>query len=167
MPIANRHPAALALRTALLAALSVALLAAPGCALDPVHQTPVGGVAIDGDDPVAYFDHGRPAKGSGEHSAEWQGATWRFTSAEHRLRFVAEPERYAPRYGGYCAWAVGHGYTAPGDPEAWSIVDGKLYLNYNDEVKTMWTPDAAKWIAEGDVNWPRLLAGEKPKAGSR
>lgn len=150
-------------RTRTTAALLLAvLLAGPALAVDPVHKTRFGGVAIGGYDPVAYFDQGKAVEGSKEHTFEWRGATWRFATAAHRDQFAKEPERYAPRYGGYCAWAVGHGYTAPGDPQAWSIVDGKLYLNYNTEVKAQWTPDAAGWIAKGDVHWPKLLAGEEP-----
>lgn len=142
------------------AALLALAIAAPAAALEPVHQT-LFGVAIDGTDPVAYFTESRPVKGSKQFSLEWNGATWRFASAEHRERFRAEPERYAPQYGGYCAWAVGHGYTASSDPEAWSIVGGKLYLNYDRDVQAQWAPERERWIEAGDRNWPRLRDGEK------
>src|SRR3970040_2455858 len=86
--------------------------------------------AIRGHDPVAYFDQKGPVKGSKQFTHQWNGAAWYFASAENRDKFAAEPERHAPRYGGYCAYAVAQGYTADIDPSAWSIVDGTLYLNY-------------------------------------
>jgi YHS domain-containing protein len=109
----------------LVALVAVALLA--GAVLGPqpvyaggvVNSSLLGGVAIEGTDPVAYFEDGEPALGSSEFEHEWLGATWRFASAENRDRFAAEPEKYAPQYGGYCAWAVSQGYTAKIDPAAW------------------------------------------------
>lgn len=114
------------------------------------------GVAIRGYDPVAYFEMGKAMVGKPEHEAEYRGAKFRFVSASHKQSFEANPEKFAPQYGGYCAWAVGHNYTAPVDPEAWKIVDGKLYLNYNKDVQRMWSSKQAKWITEGDKNWPGL-----------
>lgn len=141
------------------AGLLLALASAtPALALEPVHRT-LFGVAIGGTDPVAYFTEGRPVKGAKAFSLEWNGATWRFASAENRERFRADPERFAPQYGGYCAWAVGHGYTASSDPEAWSIVGGKLYLNYDRDVQALWTPDRERWIEAGDRSWPALRDG--------
>lgn len=84
------------------------------------------------------------------------GASWMFATAERRDLFQKEPERYAPRYGGDCAWAVSQGNTANGDPEAWRIVNGKLYLNYNKSVQKKWEQDSAGRIKEGDRNWPGL-----------
>ena len=135
-------------------------LAAPFAAgaLEPVQQNG-DGVAIDGTDPVAYFTDGRAVAGSEQFELAWNGATWRFASAAHREQFRADPERFAPQYGGYCAWAVGHGHTATIDPEAWSIVNGKLYLNYSRDVQTKWTPEKEKWIDAADRNWPRLRDG--------
>lgn len=146
-------------RNSLVAALVLLLAAAPALALSPVNKSLLGGVAIDGYDPVAYFTDGKPVEGSADYSFEWQGATWRFASAEHRDRFAGQPERWAPQYGGYCAWAVGHGHTATIDPEAWSIVNGKLYLNYSRDVQTKWTPEKEKWIEAADRNWPRMRDG--------
>jgi hypothetical protein len=85
-------------------------------------------------------------------------ATWRFASAENRELFIKDPQKHAPQFGGYCAWAVGHGYTANIDPEAWRIVDGKLYLNYSKGVQKMWEQDRGRWIEAGHANWPGLLA---------
>lgn len=121
----------------------------------PVYQS--GGVAIDGTDPVAYFTEGRPVPGSTAHSVDWNGATWRFASAENAAEFRANPEAYAPRYGGYCAWAAAEGYVAPTDPDAWTIHDGKLYLNFNRRIRRRWERDIPGNVARGDANWPAIL----------
>ena len=111
------------------------------------------GLALKGYDPVAYFTEGKPVEGRREFEAEWRGATWQFATAENRKLFLDEPDKYAPQYGGYCAWAVGHGYTAKGDPEAWKIVDGKLYLNYDRDVRAKWEQDIPALVSRGDENW--------------
>ena len=149
----------LALATTLLSALLIA--PAPAAALDPVNETLFGGVAVEGYDPVAYFTEGGPVEGSRQFEHAWQGATWRFASAAHRDLFAADPAKYAPQYGGYCAYAVARGYTAEIDPEAWRIVDGKLYLNYDREVQKLWEADLAGHVRAADANWPKLVAGEK------
>jgi YHS domain-containing protein len=113
--------------------------------------------AIRGHDPVAYFEQKGPVKGSKRFAHAWSGATWHFASAENRDRFAADPERYAPRYGGYCAYAVASGYTADIDPAAWSIVDGRLYLNYSLRVRERWSRDIPGNIRKGDANWPAVL----------
>jgi YHS domain-containing protein len=126
----------------------------PAAAGGVINSSLLGGVAIEGTDPVAYFEEGRPVAGSS--AFEWMGATWRFATAENRDRFGADPEKYAPQYGGYCAWAVSQGYTAKIDPAAWRIVDGKLYLNYSKDVQTQWSGDIPGNIAKADVNWPQI-----------
>ncbi|MEL7314135.1 MAG: YHS domain-containing (seleno)protein, partial [Cyanobacteria bacterium J06559_3] len=108
------------------------------------------GVAIQGADPVAYFTEDGYVQGSDEFTHEWNGATWHFASAENRDAFAGEPEAYAPEYGGFCAWAVSQGNTAPIDPTAWKIVDGKLYLNYDDSVQARWSEDIPGNIAKAD-----------------
>ena len=113
--------------------------------------------AIRGYDPVAYFDRKGPVKGSKQFSHAWGGATWYFASVEHRDKFASEPERYAPRYGGYCAYAVAQGYTADIDPSAWSIVDEKLYLNYSLSVRERWNKDIPGYIRKADASWPAVL----------
>jgi YHS domain-containing protein len=133
-------------------------IAAPVAAGGVVNSSFLGSVAIEGTDPVAYFTDGRPVEGSSDFEHEWMGATWRFVSAANRDRFAADPETYAPQYGGYCAWAVANGYTAKIDPEAWRIVDGKLYLNYSKDVQTQWSEDVPGNITKGDANWPKLRA---------
>ena len=114
------------------------------------------GLALRGYDPVAYFTQSKPVRGVPQFSFHWMNATWWFASQSDRDLFTAEPEKYAPQFGGYCAWAVGHNYTADGDPEAWKIVDGKLFVNYNKDVQKKWEPDAANWIAKAMQNWPSL-----------
>ncbi len=134
----------------------VLLLAA--CARSGIHPVNVNheGVAIKGYDAVSYFTDGRPVKGSAEFSHSWMGGTWHFASQEHLEMFKKEPEKYAPRYGGYCAYAVSLGKTADIDPEAWSIRDGRLYLNRNKEIQAAWNRDAEEYIRKADANWPKL-----------
>jgi hypothetical protein len=115
------------------------------------------GLALAGYDAVSYFSDSRAVKGDERFEMEWNRARWRFTSAEHLERFKADPARYAPQFGGYCAWAVSRGYTASGDPAAWSVVDGRLYLNYSMSVRSMWEKDKAGNIAKGNANWPAVL----------
>ena len=115
------------------------------------------GVAIDGTDPVTYFQQSKPVPGSSEYTYEWMNATWQFTSAENRDLFTSNPEKYAPQYGGFCAWAVSQGYTAPTEPDAWKIVDGKLYLNFNEKVQKNWEKDISGNIAKANRNWPGVL----------
>lgn len=116
------------------------------------------GIALRGTDPVAYFTQGRPVAGNASFTHQWRGATWRFVTAANRDAFAADPERYAPAYGGFCAWAVAQGYTAPIDPNAWKIVDGRLYLNYNAQVQRDWESDIPGNITKANTNWPRLAA---------
>ncbi|MGB3203059.1 MAG: YHS domain-containing (seleno)protein [Nodosilinea sp.] len=119
------------------------------------------GLAIRGADPVAYFTEGKAVQGSADYATTWNGATWRFSSAENLAIFEANPEAYAPQYGGYCAWAVKKGSLASVDPEAWKIVDGKLYLNYSAGVQKQWQGDVAGNIAEANQNWPTVLSSSQ------
>ncbi|MBI1407454.1 MAG: YHS domain-containing protein [Caulobacter sp.] len=135
-------------------------LAAPGLALaaKPAIYTPaLSNVAVGGYDVVAYFTVGRPTKGSDDFKTDWQGATWKFSSAANLAKFRANPRAYAPQYGGYCAWAVANGYTAKGDPLQWKIVGGKLYLNYNHDIQEKWSKDIPGLVKKGDANWPTVL----------
>ena len=147
------------------ALLAFAALIAAGCAalgngaLDKTTaqvNKDSSGLALGGYDAVAYFKENLPREGSPQFTADYNGAKWQFTSAENRDAFKIEPAKYAPQYGGYCAWAVGHNYTAKGDPNAWRIVDGKLYLNYNKEVQEKWQQEIPKYVADGDKNWQNL-----------
>jgi YHS domain-containing protein len=113
--------------------------------------------AVGGYDPVAYFTEGKPVEGKRDITWSWKGVTWRFSSAKNRDAFKADPEAYAPQYGGHCAWAVSEGYTAKGDPRHWKVVNGKLYLNYNAKVQSDWERDVPGLVAKGDRNWPAVL----------
>lgn len=126
-------------------------------AADPVYTPRFSNLAVDGYDPVAYFEQGEPIKGAKQFTLEHNGAEWRFASQENLNAFSADPAAYAPQFGGYCAWAVSQGYTARGNPNNWSIVDGKLYLNYNDQVQADWKQDIPGFIALAEANWPGLL----------
>ncbi|MEL6937978.1 MAG: YHS domain-containing (seleno)protein [Cyanobacteria bacterium J06598_1] len=114
------------------------------------------GVAIAGADPVAYFTDESFVEGSSDFTHEWKGVSWQFATAENRDLFAANPEEYAPQYGGYCAWAVGQNALAAIDPNAWSIVDGKLYLNANKRIQARWNKDIPGNIALAEANWPGL-----------
>lgn len=126
----------------------------PAAAKPLIHQD--DGVAINGHDVVAYHTDGKPVAGKPQVTASWRGATWRFASADHRDLFIADPAAYAPQYNGYCAWAAASGYLASTDPEAWQIVEGKLYLNYSQSVRRRWQRTMPANIRKGDANWPRL-----------
>lgn len=125
-------------------------------AKEAVFSTSEG--AIRGYDPVAYFSEGRPVKGRNEITHSWNGATWYFSSEQNRSTFVSAPDKYAPAYGGYCAYAVANGYTATTDPDAWSVVNGRLFLNYSLGVKKRWEKNISGYIKSGDANWPGVLA---------
>jgi YHS domain-containing protein len=149
------------IRHCLLAAglLLISALAACSSSVTPVNVTP-DGIAIKGYDPVAYFTDGGPVKGKQEFRYEWEGAKWLFASAGHRDLFKADPGKYAPQYGGYCAYAVSQGKTADIDPEAWNIVDGRLYLNLSKDVQKKWSSDIPGYIKKADRNWPHILGGK-------
>lgn len=146
---------ALIISTVLLFALALV----PAAALsseEPVYTARFSNLAAKGYDVVAYFEAGAPVEGSKAHEVRYRGVTWRFSSAANRTKFEENPERYAPRYGGYCAWAMAQGKKAPGDPEFWKIVDGKLYLNYDANVQQDWEVDIPGFIESADREWTDL-----------
>ncbi|MDJ0660971.1 MAG: YHS domain-containing (seleno)protein [Crocosphaera sp.] len=116
------------------------------------------GVAIKGTDPVAYFLDKQAVQGNPQFSYQWAGTTWWFKSVENRDLFIEQPDNYAPQYGGFCAWAVSNNYTAPIDPSAWTIVEGKLYLNYDKNIQNKWTKNMTNNILKADSNWTNLSA---------
>jgi YHS domain-containing protein len=147
-----------------LALMAVPVLAALLAVSAPVHAAKpevytgfLSSLALDGFDAVAYFTDKRPEKGSSRFEVKHKGATWRFASQANLETFKADPEKYAPRYGGYCAWAVSQGYTAKGDPRYWRVVDGKLYLNYDTSVQARWEKDIPGFISKADGNWPGVI----------
>jgi YHS domain-containing protein len=139
-------------------AILVALLLTVACAVQAQTNVDSSGLALKGYDPVAYFTENRPLAGKTEFTAQHEGATYRFASAANRDAFAAAPQKYAPQYGGYCAFGVAGGYKAPIEPEAWTVVDGKLYLNYNRSVRSKWSGDIPGFIRKGDANWPTVRA---------
>ncbi|MEQ8306467.1 MAG: YHS domain-containing (seleno)protein [Hoeflea sp.] len=116
-------------------------------------NTSESGVAIEGHDPVAYFTMNKPVPGDPAITATHEGAVYRFSSEENRALFEADPAKYAPQYGGYCAYGAAKGYKAPVEVDKFSIVDGKLYLNYNGQVQSTWIKDTAGYIDKADAWW--------------
>ena len=141
-------------RRVLAAAAAFAALASAPTLAGTVNE--VNGLAIKGYDPVAYFTEGRPVDGSPEFAATHEGATFEFASAANRDLFVADPGRYAPRYGGFCAFGTSGGYKAGIDPRAFTIVNDRLYLNYNLDVRQEWSKDVPGHITKADANWPMV-----------
>lgn len=115
------------------------------------------GIAIRGYDAVAFMTLGKALKGNEDFSYEWKKATWYFSSQENLDAFKKEPERFAPQFGGYCAYAVGNNYLYRSDPKYWMIVNGKLYLNANRQAQELWSQDVPGYIAKGNRNWPAVL----------
>lgn len=119
-----------------------------------VFQNPI---AINAIDPIGYFTNQKPVKGSKDHKVNWNGAEWHFSSAENASKFQADPTAYAPVFGGYCAFAASRGYLAPTIPEAWTVYEGKLYLNANLRARELWLKDVPGNIEAGLNNWPGIL----------
>jgi YHS domain-containing protein len=132
------------------------LASAPAFAKDLVNVDKEG-LALQGHDPVAFFTDGRPVKGDPAITAKHRGATYRFTSAASREAFAKEPDRYAPAFGGFCAYGLSQGYTAPIEIGTWQIVEGRLLLNYNASVKKKFDADRAGLLKKADSNWPGLV----------
>jgi len=138
-------------------AAATLLMATAAFAVDPVSTGFFSNKAIKGYDTVAYFTENKPVEGSSDYQTEYLGAQWLFSSQENLDLFLADPEKYAPQYGGYCAWAVSQNKTASIRPDLFTIVNDKLYLNYNDKINDRWLKDQALFIEQGDANWPKLV----------
>ena len=122
------------------------------------NAQPTGRVALKGYDPVAYFVDGHPVKGSSAFSFKFDDAVYYFASAEHQNRFAADPDRYAPRYSGYCAMSLSRGTKLEADPQSWVISDGRLYVFAAMEGPSRFAGDSAAIIAKADANWAALKA---------
>jgi hypothetical protein len=141
-----------------LCAIAVGVIAAAAWAAPkPPVNLSRGQLALRGYDAVAYWTDGRAVRGAAALEHRWNGAVWRFSTVANRDAFAKDPARYAPEFGGYCAYAVSRGYTADGDPNAWRIVDRRLYLNYSKRVQALWEQDIPGNIANGRNNWPGVL----------
>ncbi|MDM7859206.1 YHS domain-containing (seleno)protein [Alteromonas sp. ASW11-36] len=130
---------------------------------DPIETGTFNNKAIYGYDTVAYFTMGEPVKGSDKYMTTWRGAEWYFSSQEHLDMFTHEPEKFAPQYGGYCAYAMSDGRLVGIDEEAFTILDGKLYLNYSKSVMREWRANTGQFIEEANAWYPKLVdlpAGE-------
>lgn len=136
--------------------IAAAMAAACSTADAVALNTDNTGLSLRGYDTVAYFAVDNAVKGDAKYSYVWNGAKWLFSSEENMNKFMANPEAYAPQFGGYCAYAVSEGYTADADPEAWKVVDGKLYLNYSMEVKETWEKNQGERIANAKKNWQQF-----------
>jgi hypothetical protein len=121
-----------------------------------VNKTTLTNLALKGYDPVAYFTEGRPVEGRKEFAHAYADANWRFASEAHRDLFKADPERYAPQYGGFCAWGISQEKFFDGDPQVWKVINGKLYVNYNKEIEKAWEQDVPGFIDKADHNWLAL-----------
>ncbi len=118
-------------------------------------------LALSGYDPVSYFTGKEPVAGSADFTVRYQGFDYRFANAENAKTFQASPDKYAPQYGGYCAWAIGaNDALAPTDPKVYKIVDGKLYLNNSASVAKVWEKDVPGFISKGNGNYPKHDAKE-------
>lgn len=148
--LTRRHILGLAASLPLLSLVGRPALAEPEVFSD-------GGLALRGADAVAYFTEGAPVSGRPEFGLMWRGTSWQFSSAENRVAFEMDPDRYAPQYGGYCAFAMSKGYVASSVPEAWTIHEGRLYMNFSLDVRSRWLRDVPGNIALADPNWPAIL----------
>ena len=129
----------------------------PALATEPVNTGYFGGIAIMGYDPVAYFTEGRAMRGSEEFSYDWLGTPWQFANAKHRALFIEDPTKYAPQYGGYCVGEVAEkGATINIDPEAWAIIEGKLYLGYGRNFMEKFEAKSGDFLARAEANWPAV-----------
>ncbi|TXR53758.1 YHS domain-containing (seleno)protein [Reinekea thalattae] len=145
------------IRKTLLLASTLFACATRVFAVEPIFTPWNSDLAIRGYDTVAYFTQNSAVEGLSDFEYQWQGATWRFSNEDHLKLFAENPEKYAPQYGGYCAYAVAKNSTASIDPSQFSIIDGKLYLNYNAKIQQRWQEDIAGFIDQADKNWPGLL----------
>jgi YHS domain-containing protein len=137
--------------------LLVVFVSATTFAQTTKHINVKGKVAIQGYDPVAYFESNKAMEGKKEFTAEYNGATYQFSSENNKALFLKNPAQYEPQFGGFCAYGISEGHESPIQPEAFTIVDNKLYLNYNLKVKELWTKDQAERIEKAKVNWQKII----------
>jgi hypothetical protein len=141
--------------------VTLVAMAATAFAGEPINTGFWSKLTLKGYDPVAYFTAHQPVEGSKDFTTDWNGATWRFVSAQDRDLFIKDPAKYAPQFGGYCAWAMTRGAEADIDPTCWKIVQGKLYLNYSKDIQQQWQQDIPGNIAKADAAWKALVEKSK------
>jgi YHS domain-containing protein len=152
-----------------LASLALAAIATIALAIDGANaadapasvNADAAGLALYGYDPVAYSADNKATLGDPAITTSHEGAVYRFASAAHREAFLADPARYLPAYGGYCAYGVAQGYKVKVDPEAWTVVDGRLYLNYDKGAQSQWLQDTVGFITKSESNWPGIKDGPR------
>lgn len=144
------------LLTAALFALT-ALFSSQSFAQSPIYTAFFSDTAVSGYDTVAYFTQNKPVKGNSSYTTQYKGADWLFSNKANLEMFKADPEKYAPQYGGYCAWAVANNDTAKADPLQWAIHQGKLYLNYDADIRKKWFSDKDALIIKANNNWPNVI----------
>ena len=140
----------------LLASLPLVGLGRPVWAASPEVYAD-SGLALGGTDPVAYFRQGEAVAGLTDYALMWRGATWAFSTAETMEAFEMNPDAYAPQFGGYCAYALAQGSLSPTVPEAWTIYQDQLYLNYSLDVRQEWQADIPGYLAMAAPQWPAIL----------
>ncbi len=152
-------------RQAVSAILALMAIGMAGCAASPeeiAQHMPIAivnaeaGLGLKGYDPVAYFTDKAAVKGSEAYQANVKGVAWRFASVEHRAAFLADPEKFQPQYGGYCAFGMSNGVVVDADPEAWTVEGGRLFVNNNGIAHALWKRDRQTRIDDGDRNWDLL-----------
>ncbi len=151
------------MRTFIRAAVAAAILAAPSVASAQTAKVVVNaknGLALEGYDPVSYFAAAEPVRGSADFTATHLGATYHFASTANRDRFVKDPARYAPQFGGYCGYGASRGYLASVDPLAFTIMDGRLILQNSKRVLALWQKEPEAKLKLADQNWPDIVAKE-------
>lgn len=126
-------------------------------AADQINTGFFSSTAIEGYDTVAYFTESKAVKGSKKYEYQWRDANWHFSSQKNLDLFSASPKKYAPQYGGWCAYAVSQNTTASIEPDLFTIVNDKLYLNYNREVNKKWLGNQAQYIVDADKYWPKII----------
>ena len=137
----------------LIAALLVMLAITPAAFAEDVTHSIVG---VQGYDLVSYHVNKRPHRGTGNHVSNHEGVNYLFSSAENKKTFDKNPSKYLPAYGGYCAFGASVGKKFIADPEVWEIVDGKLYLNLDNSIKTTWVKDIQGNIEKADSQWRKI-----------
>jgi YHS domain-containing protein len=120
--------------------------------MNNTYSTP----GLSGYDPVAYHTEGKPVRGSGFHTAEHEGVTYLFANKKNKKMFEADPRKYLPAYGGYCAYGVALGKKFASNPEVWRVEDGKLFLNLDEDIQKKWEKDLAGYINKAEANWPEI-----------
>lgn len=137
---------------------ALVVLTAPAFAANLVNVSGASGIALDGYDPVAFFTDSKPLNGDPAISTTYDGAKYFFASKDHKVKFDADPQKYLPQYGGYCAFGAALGALFPVDISTWQVRNGKLYLNLNPAILEQFNKDFEGSIAKAEKNWPDLVS---------